>query len=97
MAAAADKILRYTCLVLPVCCLHEKLCSQGGQVAWRLRRLLGDKLANLGDCRSLAVQRFALEDGEPVHVKDRVWIGSIGAASNHSSLRANGAEPSRAP
>ena len=40
--------------------------------------------------RSLAKHRFTQEDNEPVHVKDNVWIGSIGAASNVDALQAKG-------
>ena len=40
--------------------------------------------------RSLAKHRFASLDHEPAHVKDRLWIGSIGAASNAPALRSRG-------
>ena len=40
--------------------------------------------------RSLAKHRFTQEDNDPVHVKDNVWIGSIGAASNVDALQAKG-------
>ena len=61
---------------------------QGPSSVWRRRRCPLPACALLR--RSLAKGRFAQADSAPAHVRDRVWIGSVGAASNGAALRDNG-------